>query len=41
MGAFFAVAEEEISTAPGAEFADEDIFGVQASVQELDAVGFF
>ena len=39
--AFFAVGEQEIAAAGGAEIADENIFFAQADVQELGAVGFF
>ena len=39
-GAFFAVAEKEVGTAGGAEVADEDVGGEEASAQELRAIGF-
>ena len=40
MSAFFAVAEEEIAAAGGAEIADKDVFGGKARGEELGAVGF-
>src|SRR5260370_11802647 len=39
-GAFFAVAEKEVGTAGGAEVADEDVGGEEASAEELGAIGF-
>ncbi len=41
MGALFAVAEEEIGAAGGAEIADEDVLGAEAGGEELGAIGFF
>ena len=41
MGALFAVAEEEIGVAGGAEIADEDVLGAEADGEELGAIGFF
>lgn len=41
MGALFAVAEEEIGVAGGAEVADEDVLGAEADGEELGAIGFF
>jgi len=41
LGALFAVAEEEIGLAGGAEVADEDILGAEAGGEELGAIGFF
>ena len=41
MGALFAVAEEEIGVAGGAEVADEDVLGAEAGSEELGAIGFF
>ena len=41
LGALFAVAEEEIGAAGGAEIADEDILGTEAGGKELGAIGFF
>ena len=38
--AFFAVAEEEIAAAAGAEIADEDILRAEAGVEELRTVSF-
>jgi hypothetical protein len=38
--AFFAVAEEEIAAASGAEVADEDVLGAEAGIEELRAIGF-
>jgi hypothetical protein len=38
--ALFAVAEEEIGVAGGAEIADEDILRAEASDEELGAIGF-
>src|SRR6266849_7700386 len=40
LGAFFAVAEEEIAAAGGAEFADKDVGGAEAGAKELGAIGF-
>src|SRR5260370_14541809 len=40
MGAFFAVAEEEVAAARGAQIADEDVWGAQAGAEELSAIGF-
>ena len=40
MGALFAVAEEEIGAAGGAESAGEDVLGAEASGEELGAIGF-
>jgi len=40
LGAFFAVAEEKIALAGGAEVAYEDVGGAEAGAQELGAVGF-
>jgi len=39
-GTFLAVAEKEVGTAGGAEVADEDVGGEEASAQELRAIGF-
>jgi hypothetical protein len=39
--ALFAVAEEKIPAAGGAEVADKDILGAEAGVEELSAIGFF
>ena len=41
LGALFAVAEEEIGAAGGAEVADEDVLGAEAGGEELGAIGFF
>jgi len=41
LGALFAVAEEEIGVAGGAEVADEDVLGAEAGGEELGAIGFF
>jgi len=41
LGALFAVAEEEIGVAGGAEIADEDILGAEAGGEELGKIGFF
>lgn len=41
MGALFAVAEEEIWVAGGAEIADENVLGAEACGEELGAIGFF
>src|SRR2546429_6723648 len=38
--AFLAVAEEKVATAGGAEAADEDVGGTDASAKELGAIGF-
>ena len=38
---FFAVAEEEIAAAGGAEIADEDVGGAKAGGEELGTIGFF
>ena len=38
--AFFAVAEEEIAAAGGAEIADEDVCGAEAGTEKLGAIGF-
>src|SRR5260370_42568112 len=40
LGAFLAVAEEEIGAAGGAEVADEDVCGAEACGKELGAIGF-
>jgi hypothetical protein len=40
LGAFFAVAEEEIAAAGGTEIADEDVLGAEAGVEELRVIGF-
>jgi hypothetical protein len=40
MGAFFAVAEQEIAAASGAEIANEDVWSAKASAEELGAIGF-
>jgi hypothetical protein len=40
LGAFFAVAEEEIAAAGGAKIADKDVFSGKAGGKELGAVGF-
>src|SRR5260370_1298533 len=40
MGAFFAVAEEEVAAARGELIADEDVWGGQAGAEELRACGF-
>jgi len=39
--ALFAIAEEKIAAAGGAEIAHENIFGAEARVEELCAVRFF
>ncbi len=39
-GTFLAVAEKEVGTAGGAEVAGEDVWGAEASAQELRAIGF-
>ena len=41
LGALFAVAEEEVGVAGGAEVADEDVLGAEAGGEELGAIGFF
>jgi len=41
LGALFAVAEEEVGAAGGAEIADEDILGAKAGGEELGSIGFF
>ena len=41
MRALFAVAEEEIGLAGGADVADEDVLGAEAGGEELGAIGFF
>ena len=41
LGALFAVAEEEVRAAGGAEVADEDVLGAEAGGEELGAIGFF
>ena len=38
--AFFAVTEEEVAAAGGAEIADEDVGGTEASAEELGAICF-
>ncbi len=40
MGAFLAVAEEEVAAAGGAKIGDADVRGAEASADELGAVGF-
>jgi hypothetical protein len=40
LGAFFAIAEEEVSAAGGAEIANEDVLGVETGGEELGAIGF-
>ncbi len=40
MGAFFAVAEEEVATAGGTEIVDKDIGRAKAGTEELGAIGF-
>jgi len=40
LGAFFAVAEEEIAAAGGAEIADKDVLFGEAGGKELGAIGF-
>ena len=40
MGGFFAVAEEEVAAAGGAEVADGDVGGAEAGGEELGAIGF-
>ncbi len=40
MGAFLAVAEEEVAAAGGAEIGDADVRGAEASADELGAIGF-
>jgi len=40
LGAFLAVAEEEVAAAGGTEIADEDVRGAEAGAQELGAIGF-
>ncbi len=37
---FLAVAEEKIAAAGGAEIADEDVWGAEASTEELATIGF-
>ncbi len=39
-GTFLAVAEKEVGTAGSAEVAGEDVWGAEASAQELRAIGF-
>src|SRR5258708_37193590 len=39
LGAFFAVAEQKVAAAGGAEIAGEDVGGAEASVEGLGAVG--
>src|SRR5260370_11555649 len=39
-GAFFAVAEEEVTAAGGTKVADEDIGGAEAGPEKLEAIGF-
>ena len=41
MGALFAVAEEEIGAAGGAEVARQDVSGTKAIGEELGAIGLF
>lgn len=41
MGALFAVAEEEIGVAGGAEAADENVLRAEAGGEELGAIGLF
>ena len=41
LGALFAVAEEEVGAAGGAEVADEDVLEAEAGGEELGAIGFF
>src|SRR6267142_4279333 len=38
--AFFAIAEEEIAAAGGAEIGDDDVGGAEAGAEELAAIGF-
>jgi len=40
LGAFFAIAEEEIAAAGGAEIANEDVGSAEASTEKLGAIGF-
>jgi len=40
LGTLFAVAEEEVGAAGGAEVAREDVLGAEAGGEELSAVGF-
>jgi hypothetical protein len=40
LGAFFAVAEEEVAATGGAEIADKDVWGAEAGTEELGAIGF-
>ncbi len=40
MGAFFAVAEEEVAAAGGTDIADEDIVSGEAGTEELGTIGF-
>ncbi len=40
LGGFFAVAEEEIAAAGGAEVADGDVWGAETDGEELCAIGF-
>ena len=40
LGAFFAVAEEEIAAAGSTEIADKDVGGAEAGSEELGAIGF-
>ncbi len=40
LGAFLAVAEEEVAAAGGAEIGDADVRGAEASADELGAIGF-
>jgi hypothetical protein len=40
LGAFLAVAEEEVAAAGSAKVADEDVGGAEAGTEELGAIGF-
>ena len=40
MGGFFAMAEEEVAAAGGAEVANEDVLGAKAGGEELGTIGF-
>jgi hypothetical protein len=40
LGAFLAVAKEEVAAAGGAEIADEDVLWAETGAEELGAIGF-
>ena len=40
MGAFLAVAEKKVASAGGAQVADEDVCGTEASTKELSTISF-